>query len=85
MRHKLILIMSAFLLVGAISWGANSQKSNVTRPQWEYMLVSYINGEETSRKLNELGAQGWEVVAVSDRPFDQGNHASTDFVLKRAK
>jgi hypothetical protein len=85
MRHKLILILVAFLLVGVISWGAYSQKSNVTRPQWEYMLVGYVNSDETSKKLNELGAQGWELVAVSDRPFDQGNQAHTEFVLKRAR
>jgi Domain of unknown function (DUF4177) len=85
MRQKHILILVAFLLVGMISWAAYSQRSNVMGPHWEYMLVSYVNSEETSRKLNELGAHGWELVAVSDRPFDQGNQASTDFVLKRAK
>jgi hypothetical protein len=85
MRDKLILIVIAFLLVGMISWGAYSQKSNVTRPQWEYMLVDYINGEEASRKLNELGAQGWELVAVSDKTFNPGNQTSTELVLKRAR
>jgi Domain of unknown function (DUF4177) len=84
MRQKLILILVAFLILGATSW-AYSQKSNAPRTAWEYMFVEYINGEETPRKLNELGAQGWELVAASDRGFDRGNFTSTQFVLKRAK
>jgi len=85
MRHKLNLLLIAVLLVGAISWGAYSQKSTVTKPHWEYLFVTYINTDETSRKLNELGMQGWELVAASDRTFDQGNTTSTEFVLKRAR
>jgi hypothetical protein len=85
MRQKLILVPAAFLIIGVISWGAYSQKTNVTKTSWEYMLVGYVNSDETPRKLNELGAQGWELVAVSDRISDQGNQTSTQFVLKRAR
>jgi hypothetical protein len=77
--------MAAFLIVGVISWGTYSQKSIEKRTAWEYMLVDYLNGEETQRKLNELGAQGWEVVGVSDKVFNQGNQTSTELVLKRQR
>jgi len=33
--------------------------------QWEYMVVSidYVNADSTKR-LNELGQEGWELVAI---------------------
>jgi hypothetical protein len=85
MRQKLILLPAAFLIIGVLSWGAHSQNTKVTKTSWEYMLVNYSNDEATSKNLNELGAQGWEVVAASDRVFDHGNQTSSQIVLKRAK
>ena len=85
MRQKLILTLAAFLMIGVLSWGAHSQNSKVTKTSWEYMLLGFVNSDETQKKLNELGAQGWEVVTVSDHVFDQGNQTSSQFVLKRPK
>jgi Domain of unknown function (DUF4177) len=85
MRQRLILILAALLIIGTISWRGYSQRANMSRTSWEYLMVGYVNTDETQRKLNELGAQGWEVVAVSDKVLDQGNQTSTHFVLKRAR
>jgi hypothetical protein len=83
MRHGLFLIVGAALIVGLIAWSSYSQKGKVTKASWEYMVIRDPSDDGT--KLNELGAQGWELVAVSDSVFNQGNNTSTRFVLKRSK
>ena len=83
MRYRLNLILIALLMVGVISWAGYGQKSNVKKTSWEYMMVEYGNYDEASRRLNELGAEGWELVAMTDRSVH--NSSSNQFVLKRVR
>jgi hypothetical protein len=83
MRQKLFLIVAASLLIGAIAWSGFGQKSNTEKDHWQYQIIEYINTEETSKKLNNLGFQGWELVAVSNNVSNQGTSTTTQFVLKR--
>jgi hypothetical protein len=62
--------------------------------QWEYFVLtmndaSWVGGvvdaAATSGKLNELGAQGWELVAAFDANVGHGASRSYTYVLKRPK
>ena len=50
------------------------------RPQWEYMTTR----DNTTKKLNQLGAEGWEIVGVESL-VSGGTYMSTNVYLKRAK
>lgn len=83
MRQKLFLIVAASLLIGAIAWSGFGQKTSTEKDHWQYMIIEYINTEETSKKLNALGFQGWELVGVSNNVSNQGSSTTTQFVLKK--
>jgi hypothetical protein len=83
MRQKLFLAVTASLLIGAIAWSGFGQKSSTEKDHWQYMMVDYINTEETQKRLNSLGFAGWELVGVSNQVSNQGSTTSTQFLLKR--
>jgi hypothetical protein len=43
-----------------VGWTVYGQRSAPQRPAWEYKVVGNLNEQQ----LNELGSQGWEVVAT---------------------
>lgn len=73
--------MKRTLLVIAIVLGSLFSVAWTQRPQqtlWEYKFEYEIR----EKKANELGAQGWELVAISPT----GSASSvTEYVFKRAK
>jgi len=75
MRNRLLLI--ALLLVSLCCVGFMYKQ---TRPQWEYMTTS----NTTTKKLNELGSQGWEIVGV-EPVIHNGTYMSTNVYLKRGR
>jgi hypothetical protein len=81
MRKKLVLIVAAALLIGVIAWSGFGQRGSTEKDHWQYMIIEYINTEETSKRLNTLGIQGWELVGVSN--ITNGSSTTTQFVLKR--
>ena len=85
MRQTLYLIAAAVMIISVIAWNGYSQKSKAPRTSWEYMVIPDPQSDESARKLNELGVQGWELVGVSDYVYNQGNYTSTRFVLKRSQ
>ncbi len=75
-RHYLLITVAiAALCFGG--WTGYGQRENPKpkRPTWEYKVEDGLSQEQ----LNELGSQGWELVAVSI-----GNGQASIF-LKRAK
>jgi hypothetical protein len=54
------------LLICVIAWSSSSQQSKLPKA-WEYMVIDDPGpSREGVKYLNDLGAQGWELVAVSD-------------------
>jgi hypothetical protein len=84
MRHRLQLIMAALLVVGVIAWSAYSQKHQDEKKCFEYLVVTDVSLYDAQARLNELGEQGWELVAVQTYSR-RGDTASTGYVLKRSK
>jgi len=58
-----LLVLAALLFAG---WTGYGQRPTASRPAWEYKMISSgakdFFGEPT---LNELGTQGWELIAVA--------------------
>lgn len=85
MRSKLAI---AFLIAGLLSvgaWSGEGQTKKVESIAYEYLVLP--DPTESSalddgiRKLNELGAQGWELAGVSK----SGGYGSARLYFKRAK
>jgi hypothetical protein len=61
-------------------------------PRWEYMtlmmnaggfLGGTLDGDALTERLNELGAQGWELVSTFDTNMEQGRTRQVVAILKR--
>lgn len=85
MRSKLAI---AFLIAGLLSVGAWSGEGKTKKAEniaYEYLVLPDPTEssalDEGIRKLNELGAQGWELAGVSK----SGGYGSARLYFKRAK
>ena len=63
-----------------------------SRGTWEYMTLMLgatgffggnVSGDELTAKLNELGAEGWELVTAFDTNMAHGQTRDVIAVLKR--
>jgi len=82
MKKSLYLVFAVILLLSVLGWTGFGQKQKTRKPSWEYLTIS--TGEARYREpagLNEVGAQGWELVSVGT-PDNSGNVA---LYFKRAK
>ena len=78
MRTGVRFISFAAVILAAviICWSTYAQRPAAPRTVWEYRSVSGASDAD----LNSLGAQGWELVAVSG-----GENTSARYYLKRAR
>ena len=76
---------STWLLIGAfvalmclIGWTGHAQNRQPSKVVWEYKVVT-LGDPETERPdwINNLGAQGWELIAVRDNHYYSGGNMST--------
>jgi hypothetical protein len=77
MRPKNFLAF-CFLILATLTvsgWAIYGQRSASLKPAWEYKII----GPGTEQQLNELGSQGWELVAAT---AENGNYRC---IFKRAK
>jgi selenophosphate synthetase-related protein len=74
MNRKYIIAMLALALVFfTVGWKYQSKPA-----QWEYTFIT------NQKKLNEMGAQGWELVSAVDQ-ISGGSSIGTFYYLKRPK
>lgn len=74
--HLILIVIGVFCLVG---WTGYQQRR---RPSaWEYKFVEAVYDDRAEKELNNLGAQGWELVAV--QPIGESGRAT--YYLKRAR
>jgi hypothetical protein len=77
MRKKLYAACAAVLLLAVLGFTRQT-----ARPAFEYR-VEY-HGTLSEKKLNELGSQGWELVAT-ETTIKNGDSVVHGFYFKRAK
>ena len=85
MRNKLAI---AFLIVGLLSigaWNGHGQTEKAKNVSYEYLVLPDPTEsaalDEGLKKLNDLGAQGWELAGVSK----SGGYGSARLYFKRVK
>lgn len=75
LKPYLFFILAALALICLGGWAGYGQKQPSSRTVWEYKIVN----ESDKVSLNDLGAQGWELVTV-----EMGG-AQEVYYFKRAK
>lgn len=83
----LVVIVTVFLCW--IGW--RTQAQNSAKDSWEYLViytVDNVKGNSSNINLNELGAQGWELVTsgtVEQKGHENFNFSTHHLYFKRKK
>jgi hypothetical protein len=89
MKDKLGILGIVLLFLSLLAWAghANAQKTNTNhdRKVWEYKVgaVPVMGISSVQDQLNQLGAEGWELVAVEN--VGTLTAPAAVYYLKRAK
>jgi hypothetical protein len=68
-RKLLLAVIAALLLLCAVGWTGYAQRGRAKRTEWEYKAYLFGNpyvDDRALKEINELGAEGWELVGVSE-------------------
>lgn len=88
MRTKIwLIVISAALLFGLVGWTSFGQRpQRAPQTTWEYKVV-YVPGirNASEKAMNELGAQGWELVAFQAINNEGGTIGAGNYFFKRAR
>ena len=86
MRTKLWLIVVVVLFLCATGLRGYGQRERTPQVGWEYKVV-YIPGVRSSaeKTLNDLGAQGWELVAFVQLNQEGVTIGAGNYYFKRLK
>jgi hypothetical protein len=87
MKNKAWLMLAALLLLGLIGWTVNGQRQRpAAQAEWEYKII-YVPGARglSEKALNDMGAQGWELVVFQQVNLEGGTIGAGNLYLKRLK
>jgi hypothetical protein len=81
---RLLILVSIISLVALFGWNVRGQQTPASKVVWEHAVISSIG--DNSPKLSQLGAEGWELVAVRSEEKTLGNFRQMEvtYYLKRA-
>lgn len=82
MKTKIYLLVATLACLCLVGWVGQAQRQNESRRRWDYIIVPTNDAFDGQRQLNDLGTQGWELVAVS--PYNNSSSGSY-YHLKRAR
>lgn len=74
-----LLTVITITLFGLVGWSTRGQ--GASKPVWEYQVARILVTQEQER-LNELGAQGWELVAVGEGTAVETHKDGRDYYYK---
>jgi hypothetical protein len=74
-----LAVACAAALLCLAGWTGYAQRGGPRRQAWEYKAATFSNSLTFEREINGLGAQGWELVSVSDVA------GSTTYFFKRPR
>jgi hypothetical protein len=89
MRTKIRLILVVMIaLFGLVGWTGYGQRQpqRATQATWEYKVL-YMPGirNMSERMMNDLGAQGWELVTFQAINNEGGTIGAGNYFFKRAR
>lgn len=86
LKNTLPIILAVLIFCVGFAWNSRAAHSNVVRQQWEYKRMYFSSPtakrEDVDSRLNELGAEGWELVTFQP---NSGEIAFGLYVFKRQK
>jgi hypothetical protein len=65
-KRLLLAVVAAALLLCAVGWTGYAQRGKTKRTAWEYKVFIFPQPYAEENRLNEFGAQGWELVDVTE-------------------
>ena len=73
MKNRILLGLAMVALLTMAAWGYG-QKDRSSNPSYQYQVIpdpiEAMSWEDGTKKLNELGTQGWEIVGINhDRVY----------------
>ena len=84
MKSKSPWLAAVFLMVCFLGLNIRGQKQASARTDWEYKSV-FSTSASLEYALNDLGAQGWELVAIDVTATDKNGFKGANYYLKRQK
>lgn len=82
---RLLLIAVTVSLVAFFGWNVRGQQTSVPKVVWEHAVVGPSTGDNSSN-LNQLGAEGWELVAVRSEEKTTGfTRTEVTYYFKRPR
>jgi hypothetical protein len=88
MKTNRLLISSVAVLLCIVCWSVYGQRQASSKPTWEYMVKTENTLTNQYVDLGALGAEGWELTAVTQRDQITGNNLldiERRFYFKRQK
>ena len=83
---KWFWIIAFVAVIGFSAASCGGSGGGLGNAKWEYIVFSHYTGggynEELNKKLNEYGAQGWELVSSS---LENGQHTQNHVVILKRK
>lgn len=67
MKTNRLLISSVVLLLCLVGWKVYGQRQGPSRAAWEYLVQTENTLNNQYVNLGALGAEGWELTAVTQR------------------
>jgi hypothetical protein len=83
MKTKYPWLMALILMLCLLGLTIHGQKQT-TKAAWEYKSL-FSTSANLDYVLNDLGAQGWELVAIDVTSSDKNGLKGPTYYLKRAK
>ena len=84
MKTKYHWLLAMIVMLCLLGFNIHGQKQSSSRINWEYKSV-FSTSASLDYVLNDLGAQGWELVAIDVNRSDKNGFKGTMYYLKRAR
>jgi hypothetical protein len=76
------LVIALLCLAG---WTVHARRQSTPRVMWEYKIIEAHDNHSAEKQLNQLGAQGWEVVGIVPVMNEGRSYGGGVYHLKRAR
>jgi hypothetical protein len=83
MRTKYPWLLAMIVMLCLLGFNIHGQKQSSGRTNWEYKAV--FSSGSVEYVLNDLGAQGWELIAIDVNSSDKNGSKGTMYYLKRSR
>lgn len=84
MKPKYGWFAALILMLCCLGFTIRAQKETPVRSNWEYKSV-FSTSADLAYVLNDLGSQGWELIAIDVTSTDNNGFKGKTYFLKRPK